>query len=330
LFPSVGHAAAWGVTISGVLQLALLWWQAARAGLAPRLRRPARDGDLGGFFARLGPAVVGSAGTQIAMFADTILASTLPAGALASLYYAERLYQLPLGVVGIAAGTVLLPTMSRLVAAGDPAAAHRAQNRAMALTLALSVPAAIAFLTVPDLLMTALFQRGAFDAEAARRAGAVLAAYSVGLPAAVLVRSLVASFYSRRDTATPLWASFGGVGANVALKVVLTDPYGAAGLALATSVGVWLNVGLLWLLARRRGWTAPDRAFGLTVAAVAVGGAAVAAICLLAPAPIARWTAPLGPLADLGTLAALVVTSALAYGLLLALAFRIFGLRLRG
>lgn len=329
LFPSAGHAAAIGVVMSGALQLALVWADAGRAGVSPRLAAPKRDPELGSFFRRLGPAIVGSAGIQVAMFADTIIASALPSGALSSLYYAERLYQLPLGVVGIAAGTVVLPTMSRLVAAGNAPAAHQAQNRALGLTLALAAPCAVAFFVVPDLIMTALFQRGAFDAAAAARAGEVLAAYSVGLPAAVIIRSVTASFYSRGDTATPLWASLTGYGVNIALKIVLIGPYGVAGLALATSIGAWINVLLLWALALRRGWTAPSGTLLRMLAATAIGCAAVGALAIYTRQPIGRATAGLGPFADLAALGFLAAASLLLYGLTLAAILRLTGVRLR-
>ena len=146
LFPSAGHAAAWGVAAAGVLEFLLVWTAASRAGVAPRLKRLGIDGDTKTFFKTLGPAVVGSAGPQIAAFADTIIASFLPTGAVSSLYYADRLYQLPVGVIGIAVGTVLLPEMSRRIAAGDVARAHGAQNRAIGFTLALTAPFAVAFL----------------------------------------------------------------------------------------------------------------------------------------------------------------------------------------
>jgi putative peptidoglycan lipid II flippase len=109
LFPTAGHAAAWGVAVAGVLELLLVWADTRRAGVAPRLERPRLDPDTRAFFRTIIPAVVGSAGVQIAMFADTIIASGLPTGAVSSLYYADRLYQLPVGMIGIAAGTVLLP-----------------------------------------------------------------------------------------------------------------------------------------------------------------------------------------------------------------------------
>src|SRR5207245_9477585 len=142
---------------------------------------PTWDEDLKRFFKALVPASIGSAGLQIALFADTIIASFLAAGALSALYYADRLNQLPIGVIGIAVGTVLLPEMANRIAAGDEAGASRAQNRAIELTLLLSIPCLVAFLIVPDLIMRALFMLGAFTAGDATAAGQTLAAYAFGL-----------------------------------------------------------------------------------------------------------------------------------------------------
>jgi putative peptidoglycan lipid II flippase len=201
---------------------------------------------------------------------------------------------------------VVLPAMSRRFAAGDVSGAQSAQNRAMAFTLALSAPFAVAFLLFPELIMRALFMRGAFTAQSAASAGAVLAAYSVGLPAVVLIRSAVASFYARQDTATPLIASFTGIGVNLALKLLLFRQYGAAGLAFATAIGAWTNVGLLMLLATRRGWMVPDRVLRLTVAVIAVASLLMAVATLIADPLVAAWTGLLPALrgeAHLGVLA---------------------------
>ena len=329
LFPTAGHAAAWGVAAAGVLELLLVWADARRAGIAPGLKRPRLDETLKRFFKALGPAVVGSAGIQIAMFADTIIASFLPTGAVSSLYYADRLYQLPVGVIGIAAGTVLLPEMSRRLAAGDTAGAHGAQNRALGFTLALAAPFAVAFLIVPDLIMAALFRRGAFDTAAAERAGAVLAAYAVGLPAVVLIRSAVASFYARSDTLTPVVASLIAVAVNVALKLVLMRPFGVVGLALATAAGAWVNVALLFGLAWRRDWTAPSAALGRTLAAVIAASLILALYTVLAQAPVARLTASLSAWRDETALALLALGGLLVYGLALLAGLKLLGVRLQ-
>jgi len=323
LFPSAGHAAAWGVAVAGVLELLLVWIAARRAGIAPGLERPRLDPAMTNFFKVLGPAVIGSAGVQLAMFADTIIASFLPTGAVSSLYYADRLYQLPVGVIGIAAGTVLLPEMSRRIAAADVAGAHAAQNRAVGLTLALAAPFLVAFIAMPDLIMAALFQRGAFDAGAVQRASAVLMAYSLGLPAIVLIRSAVASFYAREDTTTPLIASLTAVAVNVAAKLVLTGPYGVVGLALGTVIGAWVNLGLLALLAYRRDWTAPSGALGRMALAVAGASVTLALFAMFADAPLARladrlpaWRSQ-GQLALLGAGGAVLYAAALVIGLTL-------------
>src|SRR5436305_12480166 len=139
-FPTAGHAAAWGVLISGFLQYFLLAGDLARHGGLPRFAPLKLDEDIRAFFRALGPATLGSMSTQVAMFADTIIATFLPAGALSALYYAERLYQLPIGVIGIAIGTVLLPEMSRRITAGDDAGAAAAQRRAFEFTLLATVP----------------------------------------------------------------------------------------------------------------------------------------------------------------------------------------------
>jgi len=330
LFPTSAHAVAWAVTVSGALQLALVMADAKRAGLFPRLRRFVWDSQMSRFFRTLGPAIIGSAGVQIAMFADTIIATLLPAGAVSSIYFADRIYQLPIGIIGIAVGTVIMTEMSRRLAAGDEAGAHRAQNRAMALTLVAAAPFACAFLVIPTLIMEALFARGAFTAANAAAAGQVLAAYAVGLPAIVLIRSAVSSFYGRRDTMTPLIASLSAVAVNVVLKILLTSHFGAPGLAMATSVGAWVNLGLLVLLASRRGWMGADSYFIKTVFCVGLATLALA-VAAWALEPHAARVAELAPRwrkeTHLGLLGA---AGAVIYAGALLTALRLSGVRFRG
>ena len=174
-FPTAGHAAAWGVFIAGCSKCCWSAATPARQGVLPAFRWPRLDEEVKLFLKRFGPATIGSAETQIALFADTIIASFLAAGALSALYYADRLNQLPIGVIGIAVGTVLLPEMANRLARGDETGARHAQNRAIEFTLLLSIPCLVAFLLVPDLIMRALFMRGAFTAADAAAAGATLA-----------------------------------------------------------------------------------------------------------------------------------------------------------
>lgn len=331
LFPNAGSAASWGLTFSGLLQLALTSAAASRAGILERIARPAMTANVKQFLTTLGPAVIGSAGTQIALFADTIISSMLPTGGPSSIYYADRIYQLPLGVIGIAAGTVLLPEMSKLLAAGNPSGALRAQTRTMALSLALAAPFFVAFIMIPDFIMRGVFLRGAFTAEAADASAAVLTAYGFGLVAFVLVRSAVASFQAHGDTKTPMMIALTAVAINVALKIVLFafTPLGAVGLASATAVGAWINLVLLAFLAIRRGAMKLDLLLWKTATVVTTASAALAAFALFAAAPVERLAAGLGRFADASELIILGLAGAVVYGVVLLIGLRVFGVRLR-
>jgi putative peptidoglycan lipid II flippase len=282
-FPTAGHAAAWGVLISGFLQYVLLAGDLATHGGLPRFAPLRLDEDIRAFFGALGPATVGSMGTQVAMFADTIIATFLPAGALSALYYADRLNQLPIGVIGIAIGTVLLPEMSRRLTAGDNAGAMAQQRRAFDFTLLFSVPFVAAFLAVPDVVTRAMFARGAFTKSDAAAAGATLAAYAIGLIPFVLIRSAVATFYARKDTATPVKASLTGLAVNVLLKLLLMGSMAQVGLALATAVGAWINLLLVLGFAVRAGFLELNRPLAQSLLKfIACGGVLAAALWLAA------------------------------------------------
>ncbi len=312
-FPGAGYAAAWGVLIAGVLEYLLLAQDAARSGILPKFAVPKLDADVRAFFRALGPATVGSMGTQVALFADTIIATFLPAGALAALYYADRLNQLPIGVIGIAIGTVLLPEMSRALTSNDRAGALASQRRAFDFTLLFSVPFVAAFLTVPDVIMRAMFARGAFSKADAAAAGATLAAYAVGLIPFVLIRSAVATFYARKDTATPVKAALTGVAVNVALKIALVGTLAQVGLALATAVGAWINLLLVIGFAVRAGYLDLDRALMQSLAKFVVCGAVLAAALWFAARYAAVYFMQLNALRDEAALLSLIVVGAVVY-----------------
>jgi putative peptidoglycan lipid II flippase len=272
------------------------------------------------FLKRFAPATVGSAETQIALFADTIIASFLATGALSALYYADRLNQLPVGVIGIAAGTVLLPEMARRIAAGDERGARHAQNRAIELTLLLSLPCVIAFLLVPELIMRALFGRGAFTAADAQAAGATLAAYAIGLLPFVLIRSFATTFLARGDTTTPVVALFFAVIVNVALKIVLMNDYAQVGLAFGTAIGAWVNVALLLWFALRRDLVSFDDQLRHSVVKLAGAGLVLAAVLWIARRPVVEFF-DTWRLRDIAALATLALLGALIYGSLIAALF---------
>ena len=186
-----------------------------RAGTCTTFHALRLDDDVRRFFRALGPATLGSAGTQIALFADTIIASFLPAGAVSALYYADRLNQLPIGVIGIAVGTVLLPEMAHRIVAGDEAGSRQAQNRAIEFALLLAIPCVVAFALVPDLIMRALFTRGAFTAADAPAAALTLPPMRSGwCPSCCSAAS--PRFLARGDTATPVKAALIASVVNVA------------------------------------------------------------------------------------------------------------------
>src|SRR5947209_2274168 len=312
-FPGAGHAAAWGVLISGFLQYFLLAGDLARHGGLPRFAPLKLDADVRAFFRALGPATVGSMGTQVALFADTIIATFLPAGALSALYYADRLNQLPIGVIGIAIGTVLLPEMSRRLTVDDHDGAMASQRRAFDFTLLFSVPFVAAFLTVPDIITRAMFARGAFSRADAAAAAATLAAYAIGLIPFVLIRSAVATFYARKDTATPVKAALTGVAVNVALKIALVGSLAQVGLALATAVGAWINLLLVVGFAVRAGYLELDRTLARSAAKFVLAGIVLAAALWLAARFAAAQFAQLSVLRDETTLLLLVAVGAIVY-----------------
>src|ERR1700710_918344 len=320
-FPSAGHAAAWGVLISGFLQYFLLAGDLARHGGLPRFAPLKLDDDVRAFFRAIGPATLGSMGTQVAMFADTIIATFLPTGALSALYYAERLYQLPIGVIGIAIGTVLLPEMSRRITAGDDAGAAASQRRAFEFTLLATVPFVAAFLTVPDVIMRAVFARGAFTSADAAAAGATLAAYSIGLIPFVTIRSAVSAFYARKDTATPVKASLTGLAVNVLLKFALMAPLAQIGLALATAVGAWINLLLVLIFSVRAGYLEFDRGFVKSLAKFAAAGLILSASLWITARFAAVYFAPMHAFRDERALLLLIGTAAFVYGFSILLLF---------
>src|SRR4051794_15693342 len=314
-FPTAGHAAAWGVLLAGLLEFALVAGDAMRQGVVPRFVWPRFDKEVLEFLKRFGPATIGSAGTQIALFADTIIASFLATGALSALYYADRLNQLPIGVIGIAAGTVLLPEMAKRITGGDESGASHSQNRAIELTLLLSVPCLVAFLIVPDLIMRGLFGRGAFTAADAHAAALTLMAYAIGLLPFVLMRSVTAAFLSRGDTTTPVKALFVAVAVNVLLKILLMDRFAQVGLAFGTSAGVWINFLLLAWFSARRNFLHIDGRLQRSSVKFAIAGAVLGGALLLCDQPtsalFSRWPVLHNEL----TLLALAVVGAIIYGI---------------
>jgi putative peptidoglycan lipid II flippase len=320
-FPGAGYAAAWGVLISGVLQALLVGGDTFRAGATTRFRALRWDDDVRRFFKALVPATVGSAGTQLALFADTIIASFLSTGAISALYYADRIDQLPIGVIGIAVGTVLLPEMTHRIASGDEAGARSAQNRAIEFALLLGIPCIVAFLVMPDLIMRGLFMRGRFTAGDAHAAAMTLMAYTIGLVPFVLIRSVVAPFLARGDTATPVKAALTGTAVNIIFKLVLMGPLAQVGLALATSIGAWINFVLVLWLASRAGFIAADRELKASLAKLAAAGLAMALLLVVALPLVTGLLSSLARFRNESELLVLALLGGVFYGVLVLILF---------
>ncbi|MDE2181741.1 MAG: murein biosynthesis integral membrane protein MurJ [Alphaproteobacteria bacterium] len=322
-FPNAAYAAACGVFLGGVAQLAFISWAAARSHLRLRIRRPRWDAQIKEFLGALGTATFGSASVQIGLFIDTLISSLLPAGVLTAINYADRIDQLPLGVLGIALATVLLPEMSKRVALGDEAGARTSQNRSIAVGLFLTLPFAAAFIAVPQTIMRGVFAHGAFPVEAADISALALAGYGVGLPAFVLVRVLQATFYARHDTATPVRATWSAVAVNVGFKLLLVFGLhlGALGVALGTSFGSWANVSVLFWYARRRKLIEIDATLRHSLLPSVMGAAVTAAASLAG----VMWAFTLVPAPGLwqrsSALALAIVLAGIGYGVV-ALVYR--------
>ncbi|HAD86833.1 MAG TPA: murein biosynthesis integral membrane protein MurJ [Rhodospirillaceae bacterium] len=253
-----GHALAWGVFWAGVVQFAWLAWHCRAHGFPLRLVRPRWTEKVALLVKRILPVVFGASLYQVNLLIGTILATYVSDGAVSYLYYADRVTQLPLGVVGVAVGTALLPLLARQLKAGEDAAALNSQNRGMEFALLLTLPAAAACLIIPEDIIRVLFERGAFGAEATAATASALFAYATGLPAYVLIRVLAPGFYAREDTTTPVRIAIAAMVVNIALMIVLMKSMGHVGIALAASASAWLNTILLAVVLAQRGHFALD------------------------------------------------------------------------
>jgi putative peptidoglycan lipid II flippase len=284
------HALAWGVTASGAVQLGLVLWAAARAGMALHfLRLPSLAPEVRQVLRKMVPGVLGAGVTQLNLAIDVIIASFLPAGAVSYLYYADRVGQLPLGVIGAAVGTAMLPLLSRQLRSGESLSAHRTMNRAVELSLLLCLPAAVGQAAAAVPIVTVLFQRGVFGLAEAQATAAALSAYAIGLPAYVLVKIFAPGFFARGDTATPVKVGLGAVALNLALNLVFTQWLAHVGVALATALSAWANALALGALLWRRGHFLADRRLRrrvprLLLAALLMGGVLLALGAVLFPA----------------------------------------------
>ena len=270
-----GELLAWCVAIAGFVQLGLLWWTCRRARLPVAIQKPVFDSSIKRLFILMGPGVVAAGIQQINLLVGGIIAS-FQEGAISTLYYSDRVYQLPLGMIGIAFGMVLLPEITRLLSGGKEGEAAGTMRTAIELAMIVTVPAAIAFIAIPREIMSLLFERGAFTAEDSMRCGQALAAFSIGLPGYVLIKVLQPGYFAREDTKTPMKMAGVTVLVNILISLTLFPFIGLVGIALATSIAAWVNVLLLWrgldgfVSLGRENW---KRLGGMVLASLVMAGA---------------------------------------------------------
>ncbi|KLN60937.1 hypothetical protein WH96_10880 [Kiloniella spongiae] len=312
--PDPGQAMAWTVATAGFGQMLLLYIALKRAGLNMRMRLPRMSSDVKTLTRRMVPGVLSAGAMQINVVIGTMISTFQEAG-VSFLYYAERVYQLPLGMIGIAFGVVLLPELARKLKADDQQGAMNSMNRGMEMALLLTLPATIALIIIPWPIVVTLFERGLFSRETSDATAIALMAYAAGLPAYVLVKILQPAFYAREDTVTPFRLALVSIIINIALSLILFQFIQYVGIALATAISSWVNVLMLWIVLVRKDHLTLDGRFisrlpKILASSVVMGGVLWSGM---------RWLRPWfdGELYEkVAALSALIGAGLIVYGLL--------------
>ena len=256
--PTTSHALAWGVAVAGVAQLIWMIYATAKAGYVLKLRLPRSSKRIRKLIRRMIPAAFGSGVAQINIAVDILIASLLPAGSISYLFFADRLTQLPLGVIGAATGTVLLPVLSREYELKDYVAASKTFNKAIKIALLFSLPATVALIVASAPIVQVLFERGKFSLDDTYNTASAVWAYAIGIPAYVMIKVLSPGFFARGDTKTPVIIGIFALLINIIFNLLLMGPMLHVGLALATTISAYFNASLLLFVVIRRGYLVPS------------------------------------------------------------------------
>ncbi|WP_417793518.1 murein biosynthesis integral membrane protein MurJ [Terasakiella pusilla] len=275
--PSPGHALAWGVFGAGIVQFIWLFWHCAKHNMTLKLRIMRWDTDVKLMVKRIIPGALGAGIYQVNLLVDMMIATLLPTGSISYLFYADRINQLPLGVVGVAVGTALLPMLSRQLRSGDEDGAMNSLNRALEFSLFLTLPAAVAYMVIADPIVSILFERKEFTASDSQATAAALFVYAFGLPAYVLNKALTPGFFARGDTKTPMIIAGVCMVVNIVFNLILMGPFLHVGLAMATVISAWTNTVLLAVVLGKRGYFKIDarlksRFWRILLCCVVMGG----------------------------------------------------------
>ena len=313
----VGNSLAWGVALAGFLQCGVLWIACSRAGATMVPRKPFWNPELRKLLFLMGPGVIAAGIQQVNLLVGGIIAS-FQQGAISTLYYADRINQLPLGMIGIALGIVLLPEVTRRLRSGREAAAAESIVRGMDFAMLLTLPAAAAMIAVHEPLIGGLFAGEKFNAEDVSKTGWALAGFALGLPGYVLIKVLQPAYFAREDTKRPMMMAGVAVAVNIGcslllFQLLLPSGYGHVGIAVATAISAWVNVALLWrgmdgfVTISRQEWKRFSR---MVLASLLMGG-----VVYLAGIALESWL--IGTLWQrMGALALILGTGVTVYGTL--------------
>ncbi|NOR62815.1 MAG: murein biosynthesis integral membrane protein MurJ [Rhodobacteraceae bacterium] len=311
----IGTALSWAVLLAGFAQMALVWWAAHKAGITLLPRRPRLSPDMKRLAIIAFPAALAGGVVQVNLLVGRQVASYFD-GAVAWLSYADRLYQLPLGVVGIAIGVVLLPDLSRRLRAKDDTGGNQSLNRAAEFSLVLTLPSAVALMVIPTALVSVLFQRGAFDAVDTANTAFAVAIYGAGLPSFVLAKVLAPLFFAREDTKSPFRFAVVSMVVNAGLAIGLSPYFGFLAAAIGTSVAGWSMLALLWFGSRKLGPAAAmDARLKGKLPKIVLASFVMGAVLLGAAYGLAPWL--YGSSLRYAALGALVAIGALVYAAIL-------------
>lgn len=323
-------ALAWAVVLGGALQLALQVPALGRIGMLPRFSLSLRDPAVNRIMKLMGPAILGVSVSQISLIINTVFASFLPSGSISWLYYADRLMEFPAGLLGVALGTILLPSLAKLHADGQAENFSALLDWGLRLTLLLTLPAALALALLGAPLVATLFHHGAFGADDVLRTREALVAYSLGLTGLIMVKVLAPAFYARQDVRTPVKIAIFTLVLTQLMNLALIGPLQHAGLALATGLAACVNAGLLYWGLKERGVYSPQAGWLPFLGKLVLALAALSAVLWFGAGTTESWLTA-STTNRILRLAALVAAGVATYfGCLFALGFRLRDFRRQG